>query len=50
MDKTLANKKNDVHISLKSMKTSKNNFAITLKITIFGVEANRKVTLVVDPS
>jgi hypothetical protein len=50
MDKTLANKKKGDHISLKSMKTSKNNFAITLKIIILGVEANNKVTLVVAPS
>jgi hypothetical protein len=50
MDKTLAHKKMGDQTSLNSIKESKNNFIIILKIMIFGAEAKSKVTLTIEPS
>jgi hypothetical protein len=50
IDKRLAKSKKGDHKELKSIKTSKNNLIIMLKITTFGAEAKSNVTLVVAPS
>ena len=50
IERTLASKKNGDHTRLKSIKTSKNIFIIILKMTIFGADANNRVTLMIAPS
>ena len=50
MEKILANKKKGDQTSLKSIKTTKKNFIIKLKITTFGTAANKRVTLIIEPS
>jgi|TARA_B110000046_G_scaffold48625_1_gene53871 hypothetical protein len=50
IDETLAKNKIGDQISLNSQKTTKKSLKIKPKITTFGAEANKSVTLVKAPS